>query len=89
MKVNHMLSPKTNRAVANQFVINDDDGNTFFQSYNSIIVKKNFDGVFLDVNTWNYSRTTTKYRNLFLGENTEATRKKINSGLYKLVDLNK
>jgi hypothetical protein len=83
-----MPSPRTGKPVANQFVINDDDGNTFFQSYNSIIVKKSFDGVFLDMQTWNYSRTTTKYRNLFLGEDTKTIVKKINCGLYKLVNLN-
>ena len=88
MNVKNMMSPKGN-FVYNQFIFNDDYGNTYFQSYNSIIVKKNFDGIFLDENYWNYSRTTTKYRNLFLGENTEATRKKIKAGLYKLVNLNK
>ena len=87
MNVKNMMSPKGN-FVCNQFILNI-NGNTYFQSYNSIIVKKNFDGIFLDENYWNYSRTTTKYRNLFLGENTEATRKKIKAGLYKLVNLNK
>jgi len=88
MNVHNMPSPKTGNPVANQFVINDDNGNTFFQSYNSIIVKKNFDGIFLDVETWNYSRTTSKYRSLFLNENTATTRKKIKDGLYKLINLN-
>lgn len=88
MHVKNMTSPKSGNPVANQFIINDDNGNTFFQSYNSVIVKKNFDGIFLDADTWNYSRTTTKYRNLFLGEDTKTITKKIHSGLYKLVNLN-
>lgn len=88
MNVHNMPSPKTGKPVQNQFVINDDNGNTFFQSYNRIIVKKNFDGIFLDVETWNYSRTTSKYRSLFLGENTATTREKIKDGLYKLINLN-
>ena len=88
MKAYNMISSKSANPVQNQFIISDDNGNTFFQSYNSIIVKKNFDGIFLDVETWNYSRTTSKYRSLFLGENTATTRKKIKDGLYKLRNLN-
>jgi hypothetical protein len=34
MNVHNMPSPKTGNPVQNQFVINDDNGNTFFQSYN-------------------------------------------------------
>ena len=37
---------------------------------------------------WNYSVTTSKYRNQFLNETTKETQAKINSGEYKLVDLN-
>jgi|TARA_R100000479_G_scaffold54981_1_gene26072 hypothetical protein len=44
--------------------------------------------VFLDKNYWDYSTTTGKYRNAFLGENIAETRKKIKSGEYILVDLN-
>ena len=88
MKAYNKISSKSGNPVQNQFIISDDNGNTFFQSYNSIIVKKNFDGIFLDVETWNYSRTTSKYRSLFLGENTATTRKKIKDGLYKLRNLN-
>ncbi len=44
--------------------------------------------VFLDAKYWDYSRTTGNYRNDFLDENIAETRKKIESGEYKLVDLN-
>jgi hypothetical protein len=44
MKTENMTSTNGNK-VANQFIINDDNGNTFFQSYKSIIVKLNGDGV--------------------------------------------
>lgn len=61
----------------------------YFQSYNSIIAKKDFDGsITLDKNTWDYSTTTGKYRNQFLGEGIAETRKKIENGTYLLVDLN-
>lgn len=65
---------------------------TLFVSYNTIIVKTTFeDGqrvVYLDEYYWNYSATTRNYRNDFLGENTKETQKKIDSGIYKLADLN-
>nr|BAR31486.1 hypothetical protein [uncultured Mediterranean phage uvMED] len=89
MNVRQMTSPRSHNAVANQFIINDDNGNKYFQSYRSLIVKKCADGrIFLDENTWDYSRTTGKYRNEFLGEGTAETRKKIKSGEYILTDLN-
>ena len=44
--------------------------------------------VFLDQNRWDYSTTTGKYRNEFLGEGIAETRKKIKSGEYILTDLN-
>jgi hypothetical protein len=90
MKVNNMTSPNGNK-VANQFILFTPDA-TFFQSYNSIIVKTTFeDGervTYLDEYYWNYSRTTSKYRSLFLGENTKETEQKIKEGKYKLVNLN-
>ena len=98
MKTENMTSTSGNK-VANQFKITDDNGNQFFQSYNSVIVKfmpsyfdreKNRlgDQVFLDQKYWNYSNTTGKYRNIFLNETIKDTRKKIKSGEYKLTDLN-
>ena len=64
-----------------------------FQSYDSIIAKKVSKGwkqeIILDRNYWNYSRTTGKYRNQFLGETIKETESKIKSKEYKLKDLNK
>lgn len=75
--------------VQNQFLLTDDQGNTFFQSYASIIAKKERNGkITLDANKWDYSKTTGKYRNLFLGEDKKETQKKINEGVYTLADLN-
>jgi hypothetical protein len=82
------ITNKNGKKIANQFIINDDNGNTFFQSYKSIIVKLNINGVKLDQKYWNYSNTTGKYRNIFLNETIKDTREKIKSGEYKLVDLN-
>jgi len=88
MNIEQMTSERSGRPVANQNIIHDDFGNTFFQSYQTIIAKKNFDYITLDKNYWDYSVTTGKYRNQFLGECIADTRKKIKAGLYKLADLN-
>lgn len=90
MKVENIESSKGNK-IANQFIITDDNGNEFFQSYNSMIVKKDSsaDTIYLDQKYWNYSNTTGKYRNIFLGESITETKKKIKSGEYILTDLNK
>jgi len=73
--------------VKNQVVI-EHKGNIYFQSYRTIIAKKTKGKIFLDKEKWDYSATTGKYRNLFLGEKIADTRKKIESGEYKLIDLN-
>jgi hypothetical protein len=86
-----MTSNKSGRKVANQFILFTNEA-TFFKSYNSIIVKTTFeDGervIYLDEYYWNYSKTTSKYRNLFLGENSRETEQKIKIGKYKLTNLN-
>lgn len=87
MKISNMTSSSGNK-VANQFIITD--GNIeYFQSYNTVIAKKQNGKVYLDKNSWDYSMTTGKYRNQFLGETKKETEAKIKSGEYKLVDLNK
>ena len=100
LKINYMNVKVCNEwGVPNQFVIFTDKGQ-FFQSYDSVIVfiphgvyTKNQtekpNRIQLDKDTWNYSATTSKYRNKFLNETTKETQAKIKSGLYKLVDLNK
>ena len=86
MKVENMYSPNGNR-VANQFIITD-NGDEYFQSYRSIIAKRSKGKIYLDDYYWDYSVTTGKYRNEFLGERIADTRKKIASGEYILTDLN-
>ena len=87
MRVENMTSSKGN-AVPNQFIITD-KGKEYFQSYNSIIAVKEKGQVKLDSYLWDYSVTTGKYRNDFLGEGIADTRKKIKDGTYKLTNLNK
>ena len=87
IKVLNMISYKGNK-IATQFDISTPEG-SYFQSYNSVIAFINNEGrVFLDKNKWDYSTTTGKYRNIFLGENKKLTEKRINNNNYILIDLN-
>lgn len=78
-----------NGAVKNQFEIRTPDG-VYFQSYNSIIafIPSGEGKTQLDSKYWDYSVTTGKYRNQFLGEDKKATEKKIAAGEYELTNLN-
>lgn len=76
-----------NGPVKNQFVIQTDKG-LVFQSYSTIIAAKVDGRVLLDRDAWDYSVTTGKYRNRFLGEAKRETERKIKDGVYVLVDLN-
>lgn len=77
------------RPVNNQFVIYTDKGK-YFQSYDSIIAFTPEDStpILLDKNYWDYSKTTSKYRNIFLGLTTEETKTLIKKGDIILTDLN-
>jgi len=87
IKVQNMKSGRGN-PVPNQFIIKTPAG-LYFQSYQTVIAHIDNDRrVFLDKNSWDYSRTTGKYRNLFLGENKTTTEQKIKDGVYILTDLN-
>ena len=100
MKVTNMTSSRGN-IVANQFIITDRDNDslskmprdiTVFQSYESAIVKLITSNcstkIYLDSTYWDYSVTTSKYRNQFLNETKKETQAKIDSGEYILTNLN-
>lgn len=99
MKVQNIKNSQ-GRVVPNQFVISEEgrgaNGNFLtretFQSYNSIIAVRtvwdNRVDIKLDEYYWDYSKTTGKYHNQFLRETKAETQKKIDSGEYKLVNLN-
>jgi hypothetical protein len=72
----------------NQFLIVTTEGH-YFQSYETLIAfRNNNNKVYLDINYWDYSTTTGKYRNIFLNENKKLTETKIKNNTYSLVDLN-
>ena len=100
MKVSNMTSSRGN-AVPNQFVITTEGrgalGNfttrKVFQSYNSIIAEITVwpdtpPRILFDSDKWDYSRTTSKYRNQFTGLTTAQTKAGIADGSIKLVNLN-
>ena len=94
MQVTNMTSSNGNK-VANQFIITTEtpEGNKveYLQSYETIIAKKIYDNfglcnvkTYLDKDAYNYSVTTSKYRNLFLG----VTNKEFDPKNYILTILN-
>jgi hypothetical protein len=101
MKVQNMTG-RSGKPVANQFMLEgyqdraDKNGEIrpmlcfVFQSYKTIICEENnYTGrITLDRDKWDYSTTTGKYRNQFLGETKKETQAKIDSGEYILADLN-
>jgi hypothetical protein len=86
VRVNNIISKRSGRRIANQFEIVTDDG-TYFQSYNTLIVAIVAGRTYLDPD-WDYSRTTSRYRAIFLGETTKETKRKIKDGVYVVRDLN-
>ena len=81
------MKTKAKKLAKNQVIIYTENS-VLFQSYNSTICKIENGQTFLDERFWDYSKTTGKYRNIFLGEEKKETTKKINSGEYKLTNLN-
>ena len=87
-KVQNMQSSR-GKTAPNQFVITTDKGE-YFQSYQSVIAFKPDKGkIQLDKKYWDYSVTTSRYRNMFLNESKANTIRKIDLGEYLLTDLNK
>ncbi len=82
-RVENMKSSRHNDT-PNQFIISGDNF-ILFQSYNSPIalIKNGITYIFKD---WDYSKTTGKYRNQFLGETKKETLDKLKSGEYIAVD---
>ena len=90
MRVQNFKSHNGNY-VPNQFIINDDDNNIeYFQSYETMIAKIDWlnNKIYLDENYWNYSRTTSRYRNKFLGLVTKEIKSKIKNNEIQLINLN-
>tara|TARA_R100000781_G_scaffold17125_3_gene13721 strand:- start:33 stop:302 length:270 start_codon:yes stop_codon:yes gene_type:complete len=88
MKVTNMISTNGNK-VPNQFDIYD--GNKwYFQSYQTVIAMRcaKTGKTYLDNERWDYSVTTSKYRNKWLGMTTSQVKKAIKDGRLTLKNLN-
>lgn len=68
-----------------QFQYSDEDGNHWFQSYDSVIAMKEPSGKVHLSKRWDFSRTTIKYLKGFLnGESLNSIRLNIKHGVYKI-----
>ena len=81
------MTSNNGNKIANQFIIYQDD-QVFFQSYDSMIAMVQDHYIELDVNYWNYSKTTVKYRNKFVNMTTKEVENAIKNGLITLTNLN-
>lgn len=94
LRVRNMLSERSSREVANQFII-ESENKVMFQSYDSPIVEIDEKHKTITVyRDWDYSTTTSKYRNQFMNENGfyELSNKKdfekyMNLGVYDEYDI--
>lgn len=90
--IKEAMLTSSGKPAKDQYVVTYDDGSTAFESYGTTIAVRPVDypkkPIRLDRDKWNYSITTARYRNRFLGEATAATRKRIKSGQYVLANLN-
>tara|TARA_R100001460_G_scaffold79178_5_gene120178 strand:+ start:755 stop:1042 length:288 start_codon:yes stop_codon:yes gene_type:complete len=85
--VTNMTSNNGNK-VPNQFIIWTEDAQ-YFQSYQTVIAKRDNEGnIYLDKNRYDYSVTTSRYRNKYLNMTTKEIEKKISVGEIVLTDLN-
>lgn len=90
VRVASIRSPKTGKAVANQFTITTPHGE-MFQSYKTLIAFRANNGQLTLDPSWDCSRTTLKYLKEFMGADAATTnviRKRISAGVYKLEELN-
>ena len=82
--VKNMISNNGND-IANQFIIYFENGRVF-QSYQSIIAVEFNNGNVYIGKDWDYSITTGKYRNMFLGEDKKETQEELDNGVYLMIE---
>lgn len=91
--VRNLVSSNGN-AVPNQFSIEVDNGNKYFQSYQSVVACRR-NGKYYVSSLWDYSRTTSKYLYRWFAQcgksdlyDRNEVRKAIANGSIELVDVN-
>ena len=86
MKVANMVNKSQNR-IPNQFIITDDAGVEYFQSYQTIIAKRFHGQITIDCNN-PYSVTTSKYLYMFLNTDSKTFKANLAANKYDIEDLN-
>lgn len=87
MKVENMKSRNGN-AIPNQFIITDDNGIEHFQSYKTIIAKREPCGCITIDHLNPFSLTTSKYLYKFLNVTRKEFHDNLTGGKYAVADLN-
>jgi len=88
-RVDNILSNKGNH-ISNEFVLYYENG-TIFQSYKSIIAVvfntfKSVDNPYYLGVDWDYSKTTGKYRDIFLNSNKKTIEEDLKNGVAILIN---
>lgn len=78
----------TSTPMPNCVIITLSNGTQILKSYDKTIARKFKGKITLDGSYYNFSSSTGKHRNYFLGEDLKTTEKKIKSGEYELLGLN-
>lgn len=92
LQIENLVNDNNNHAV-NQFVVKL-NGNVFYQSYDTVIAKKDKEGKITLASDWDCSKTTRKHLYIWLRDNTSfryVEKEKdvidaINNGLIKVVE---
>ena len=83
-----MINCKISTPFTNCVIVHLSNGWNILKSYNTTIAMRKGQEVIIDSKYYNYSASTGKHRNYFLGETLKDTDKKIKNGEYQTADLN-
>ena len=83
-----MINCRISTPFTNCVIVHLSNGWNILKSYNTTIAMRKGQEVIIDSRYYNYSASTGKHRNYFLGETLKDTDKKIKNGEYQTADLN-
>ena len=83
-----MINCRISTPFTNCVIVHLSNGWNILKSYNTTIAMRKGQEVIIDLRYYNYSASTGKHRNYFLGETLKDTDKKIKNGEYQTADLN-
>ena len=88
LNLNNIINFKISTPFTNCVIVHLSNGWNILKSYNTTIAMRKGQEVIIDSRYYNYSASTGKRRNYFLGETLKDTDKKIKNGEYQTADLN-